>query len=276
MSDSSAPQGLYNAEVLSNERLNDALFVLKVRPDAAPPGFVPGQFVNIGLEPRLPEHAGRDGLVKRPYSIASAPSEPLLEFYVRLVEEGALTPGLMALESGDRLWADGRYIGKFTLDTLPETPAPTVRDLVCVATGTGLAPFTSMLREYGPARRAGSTDARFDHMVVVKGVRLAEDLGYAAELEAWDKDNDWFTFIPLCSREPADSGWVGERGRVGQALESAAFEARCGFALDPERSQIMLCGNPAMVDELEASFAERGFKKHRPRDPGQVHLERYW
>ncbi|QDU84590.1 Ferredoxin--NADP reductase [Planctomycetes bacterium Pla163] len=276
MSGSSAPEELYNAEVVSNERLNDALFVLKVRPDDGAPDFAPGQFINIGLEPRLPEHAGRDGLVKRPYSIASGPSEPLLEFYVRLVENGALTPGLMALEPGDRLWADGRCIGRFTLDTLPEVPAPAERDLVCVATGTGLAPFTSMLREFGPARRAGAPDARFDRMVIVKGVRLAEDLGYAEELEAWDRENDWFTFVPLCSREPDDSGWIGQRGRVGQALESAAFEARCGFALDPARSQIMLCGNPAMVDELEASFAERGFKKHRPRDPGQVHLERYW
>lgn len=281
MSEGTGPEELYNAEVVANERLNPALFVLKVRlegraEDAGPYPFDPGQFVNLGLAARRPEDAGKDGLVKRPYSVASGPSEPLLEIYVRLVEDGALTPGLLALEPGDRLWVDDRFIGRFTLDTLPDDPAPSARDLVLVATGTGLAPYLSMLREYAGARRAGAPDARWDRCVVVEGVRLAEDLGYFDELSALAAENDWFTYLPMCSREPRDSGYTGLHGRVGEALEPAAFEAHTGFALEPARGQIMLCGNPDMIAELEGSLAERGFKKHRPRDPGQVHLEKYW
>lgn len=278
MSESSAPNELYNAEVVSNERLNPALFVLKVRldgHDGAGYPFAPGQFVNIGLVPRRPEDAGKDGLVKRPYSIASGPSEALLEFYIRLVDEGALTPGLLALEPGDRLWVDDRFIGRFTLDTLPAEPAANARDLVCVSTGTGLAPFLSMLREYAAARKAGAGDLRWDRCVVIKGVRLAEDLGYHDELEELARE-DWFTYLPMCSREPQDSAWTGLRGRVGEVLEDGVFDRHTGFALDAARSQIMLCGNPDMIAQLEASLAERGFKKHRPKDPGQVHLEKYW
>lgn len=268
-----------NATVLGIEHKNPSLFVLRVRTDLPKPAHEAGQFVNLGLPPLRPDAAGQGGLVKRPYSIASAPSELDLEFYVRLVDGGALTPALAALHAGDRLWVDERCLGKFTLSHLPPLPPPSERDLVLVATGTGLAPYVAMLREFGERRARGSADALWRRCVVVEGVRLAEDLGYAAELSAWQQRFDWFRYLPLCSREapPAEAGsvpWLV--GRVGGALAPERFRALCGFDLDPRTCQVMLCGNPAMIDEVEADLLGRGFTRHRKKEPGQLHLERYW
>ncbi len=275
MNEPGSPEETMNATVVANRHLNDSLFVLEVRCDGAKPAQDAGQFASLGLPARTPEHAGKDGLVKRPYSIASAPSAPTLEFYVRLVEGGALTPSLQALRAGDRLWVDERCLGKFTLTHLPDEPSAHERDLVLVATGTGLAPYLSMLREHRAARER-SAGALWNRCVVLEGVRLAEDLGYVDELDALAREHDWFHYLPACSREPAGSSWSGTRGRVGELLRTDVFRERTGFALDPRTCQVMLCGNPQMIDELEPDLVARGFARHRKKEPGQLHIERYW
>lgn len=266
----SGPTAL-NARVTARDVLNEALFIVRVRLDSgARLGFEPGQFVNLGLPPRREEdESGKTGLVKRPYSIASAPNEEEVEFFIRLVDDGALTPALMELEVGDPVWMEERAIGKFTLAALPEEPVAARRELVMVSTGTGIAPFMSMLRQFEP----GQLWRRF---VMVNGVRIESDLGYRAELEAMAAEREDVAYIPVLSRAEADGGWTGLEGRVDRALEPARYEALVGSPLDPAHSQVFLCGNPAMIDQLEEELGERGFKRHRKRDPGQLHLERYW
>jgi ferredoxin--NADP+ reductase len=270
-----SPEERLNATVVANRQLNASLFVLEVRCDGEKPAHEAGQFASLGLPARSPEHAGRDGLVKRPYSIASAPGAATFEFYVRLVEGGALTPSLQALRPGDRLWVDDKCLGKFTLTHLAEVPPAHERDLVCVATGTGLAPFLSMLREHRAARERG-VGAPWNRCVLIEGVRLAEDLGYLDEIAGLAREHRWLHYLPICSREPAESSWSGPRGRVGELLRSEVFRARTGFALDPRTCQVMLCGNPQMIDEVEADLLARGFARHRKKEPGQLHIERYW
>ncbi|MHC4893294.1 MAG: ferredoxin--NADP reductase [Planctomycetota bacterium] len=261
----------FNATVTGIDRLNDATILLRAElDDGGRLDFVPGQFVNLGLPPRRPDdQPGKEGLVKRPYSIASAPKSTQLEFFLRLVDDGALTPALFALDVGDRIWIESRAIGKFTLASLPESPAPAERDLVMVSTGTGLAPFQSMLREFDGL-------GQWRRFVMINGVRIESDLGYRGELERKQAEDDNFVYIPLCSREPEGSGWTGLRGRVQEALEPATYERLVGAPLDPACCQVMLCGNPDMIDGLEADLTGRGFKRHRRKEPGQLHLERYW
>jgi ferredoxin--NADP+ reductase len=261
----------FNATVAGVEALNEALILLRVTLDEGLElRFEPGQFVNLGLPPRRPgDSAGKDGLVKRPYSIASAPGAAQTEFFLRLVEDGALTPALFALKPGDRLWVETRALGRFTFEDLPESPAPAERDLVMVSTGTGLAPFVSMLRHF----RGRGLWRRF---VMINGVRIESDLGYREELEGEAREDESFTYLPLCSREDEGSEWRGLRGRVQEALAPATYEGLVGAPLDPSCCQVYICGNPEMIDTVEADLVARGFKKHRRRDPGQLHIERYW
>ncbi|MEO0651843.1 MAG: ferredoxin--NADP reductase [Planctomycetota bacterium] len=261
----------FNATVSGVDRLNEALIVLRARfDDGSRLNFEPGQFVNLGLPPWKDEDPPpKDGLIKRPYSIASAPDAEEIEFFLRLVDDGALTPSLFRLDEGDPLFIETRPVGKFTLASLPEAPAPAERDLVMVSTGTGLAPFQSMLRRF-------DGQGLWRRFVMINGVRIESDLGYREELERKHSDDEGFVYLPLCSREPEGGAWRGLRGRVQEALAPAMYEELVGAPLDPASCQVMLCGNPDMIDTLEADLGERGFKRHRRKEPGQLHLERYW
>ncbi len=222
--------------------------------DAAIQPHTAGQFVNLGLE--------RGGeLVRRSYSIASVPGAPL-EFYLKEVPGGALTPELVRLPLGASVMVEQKPQGFFTLAYVPPC-----RDMWFVATGTGLGPFISMLR--GP-----EVWARFERVVVVHGARHAEQLSYADELMQLSATHTGrFTRVPLVS---GGNHGPALPGRVTTAFADGSLEARAGFSLDPERSHLMLCGNPDMILELTALLANRGLRKHRVRTPGHISAEKYW
>lgn len=229
----------------------EGLFSIQVEASVAP--FRAGQFLNLG---------GFDGerWVKRSYSVASAPGQPL-EFFIVRVEEGALTPWLAALQPGDAVGVSREAAGHFTLELVPDAPI-----LWLIATGTGLAPYLSMLRGEEPW-------ARFGRVVLVHGVRRRADLAYADELSALSAAHGGrLTVVPVVSRDPEAPGVL--HGRIPANL--SAIEAAAGAALAPETSQALLCGNPEMVEEVEALLAERGLRKNRKRAPGHVTTERYW
>lgn len=222
--------------------------------DAAIEPFAAGQFVNLGLE------IGGT-LVRRSYSIASPPGVPL-EFYLREVPGGELTPVLVRLEPGTQIWVERKPQGFFTLAYVP--PA---RQLWLVATGTGLGPFLSMLR-------AGDLWQRFERVSVVHGVRDPNHLSYRDELAALALAHPGrLSYTPLVS-----GGAPGDAlpGRVTTAFADGSLEARAGLKLDPELSHLMLCGNPDMILELTAVLALRGLRKHRVRSPGHISAEKYW
>ncbi len=225
------------------------LFTLRVQAQVQP--FVPGQFLRLGL----PEE---DRFVSRAYSVAS-PHGLVLDFYVALVPEGELTPALHALRPGDPLAVSTEAAGHFTLEHVPSAPA-----LWLISTGTGLAPYLAMLRE-------GSLWERFARVVLVHGVRLHQDLGYREEIARLGAGRE-LVYVPVVSREPARDGSL--EGRIPANLE--ALEARAGVTLSPESSQVLLCGNPGMVEEVEALLAARGMARNRRTRPGNVTTERYW
>lgn len=244
------PEGWVQGEVSGKVEWTADLFTLAVTAPVRP--FLPGQFLRLGL----PVH---DQWVSRAYSVASAPGTPL-EFYVVRVAEGALTPSLHDLRPGDPVGVTVEAAGHFTLDRVPDA-----EDLWLISTGTGLAPYISMLRTDDPWRR-------FRRIAVVHGVRHAPDLSYQPELAALSAAHDGrLTYVPVVSREAAPGA---VQGRIPQQL--AAIEAAAGFALSAASSQVLLCGNPDMLSEMEALLEEKGMHRHRRERPGNVLLERYW
>ncbi|MBK7878388.1 MAG: ferredoxin--NADP reductase [Planctomycetes bacterium] len=263
-----------NATLTAFERLDDRLAVLRVRPDRGELGaFEPGQFVQLGLpmepgsEPVGPASArpGRVRLHRRSYSIASAPTDRReAEFYVARVPEGRFTPLLWQLRPGDRVWMDPEPKGFFTLARVPA-----VAELVLVATGTGLAPYVSMLR-------ASPASDRWARATVVHGVRRPTELGYRAELTDRAARDPKVRYVPVVSRpEPADR-WTGLTGRVQTTLVPERFRELAGSELDPRRVHVLLCGNPEMVRDVRALLEPRGFRLDRIEEPGSLHVETYW
>jgi ferredoxin/flavodoxin---NADP+ reductase len=223
--------------------------------DVAAAPFVPGQFVNLGLD--------RGGeRIKRSYSLASAPGAPS-EVYLSLVPGGELTPALFELVPGDRLWVDDRALGFFTLEHVP--PA---EHAWLLATGTGLGPFLAMLR-------SPSIWQRFARIVLVHGVRYVSHLGYAQELEHLaHARGGQLVYLPLVTREAPPAG--GLAGRLPALIESGALERRVGLEFAASTDHVLLCGNPAMISESQAVLGARGLEKHRPRKPGHITIESYW
>ena len=216
--------------------------------------FRPGQFMNLGLT--LP-----GGFVSRSYSLASAPGEPL-EVLLARVADGALTPALFELGVGGSVTLDPKPQGFFTFDYVPPH-----RELWLVATGTGLGPFLSMLR-------SGAAFAGGQRVMLVHGVRGPGELAHREELEALTRERPGaFHFIPVLSREP-EAGCLS--GRLTAALADGSLENRVDTAISAEKSHVMLCGNPAMIDDVIAILGARGLRRHRQRTPGHITTEKYW
>lgn len=215
--------------------------------------FTPGQFFNLGL-------SLGDNLVRRSYSAASAPGEPL-QFLLSEVATGQLTPRLFALDVGHSLLLDTKGLGFFTLNEVPET-----KRLWLVATGTGLGPYLSMLS-------AGVLQDRFERVIVVHGVRRPGQLAHRADLEAFAQRHPWLSYVPVLSGKSSDPE-PGVPGRITQAWDDGALEALAGpFDRD---CHMLLCGNPAMIEDMSARLGARGFEKHRRRQPGHYNFEKYW
>ncbi len=259
---------MLNATLTDREDVAPDLFILRVVADGALFEFAPGQYAVLGLPgsaPRAPHSqpedapAAPDRIIRRAYSIAaSSRQREYLEFYIKLVRSGALTPRLALLKSGDRLWLGPKAAGQFTISDVPPRS-----NLVLVATGTGLAPYLSMIRT---AHRCHDGP----HYTVVHGARNSWDLGYRAELEALDHGCGTFVYVPTVSRPDPEERWGGHTGRVKSVFEDGTV------AVDPEADHIFLCGAPEMIDELAAHFVSRGFTLHGLRSPGNLHFEKYW
>ena len=305
------PDGL-NATVVDRVDLDERLAILRIRPDEAPiPDFVPGQFLRVGLPVEAGSSIGKAGssvgagsnaepagsaepdaefraaaggvaterleaaatarLERRAYSIASSPADKdAFEIFVALVDGGRLTPRMWPIRAGGRVSVDPRPLGTFTLERVPRG-----KDLVLVATGTGIAPYVSMVRAYS---RGGALHepGRWRRCVLVHGARRASDLAYAEELVERARADPSLCYVPIVSREPESSDWSGLRGRVQSVLEGESCRAISGTPLDPETCHVLLCGNPDMIRSVREMLAARGFSLATARRPGNLHFERYW
>ncbi len=267
-----------NAVVTLRNEVSPWLMILQVVPDGWEfPDYSPGQATFLGLPgsaPRCalaepePTPADPRKMIKRAYCIASSPvNREFLEFYVALVPGGALTPRLFNLKIGDRIWLSPKVFGTFTFDA---SRVPRGANVVLISTGSGLAPFVSML----------STHMRFPplyQLAVIHGVRHSWDLGYRAILMAMEHLRANVTYIPVVSRpqqEPVP--WKGATGHVQDVWQSGLLEMAWGCRPRPEDTHVFMCGSPKMSESMIAMLAQEGFKEDKKHEPGQIHVEKYW
>ncbi len=231
--------------VLSVHHWNDSLFSIRTTRNGAL-RFRSGQFVMMGLEVE-----GSDRPLLRAYSFANAHYDEELEFYSIKVPDGPLTSRLQHIKEGDTLLVGIRPTGTLVLPTLKPG-----RNLYLLATGTGLAPFLSVIKD---------PDAyeRYEHVVLVHGVRRISDLAYRdAILEELPENplvgeqvQKQLLYYPTVTREPFEN-----QGRITEQLESGKLVANLKLPeLDPERDRVMLCGSPDMVRDIRAFLEARNF-----------------
>jgi len=243
--------------VVGQQHWTDRLHSLRV---AAPEvKFVAGQFGRLAL-PAPP--GSKEEMIGRPYSFVNAPTDAPHEFYFVTVPEGPLSVRLAALHPGDPVWMLRSANGFFSVAEVPQA-----QSLWCLSTGTGLGPFLSILR-------TTEAWAKFERIVLVHGVRYANELSYADVIAGIAGAHpDRFSYVQLVSRDAHPTALAG---RIPDAIESGQLESRVGWALSAENSHAMLCGNPAMVDDTQATLLQRGMRRHRRKEPGHVTVETYW
>jgi ferredoxin/flavodoxin---NADP+ reductase len=237
--------------VVENRHWTGGLFSLRV--ENAPLRFEAGQFVRIALD--------IDGeRVARPFSFVNPPHDPLHEFYGIVVPEGPLSPRLATLEVGDGLFVASNPAGFLVLSELPDA-----QSLWLVSTGTGIAPFLSILRTDAPWRR-------FRNVVLVHAVRHVRELVYQDLIDPLVVGKG-LHYVSFVSREAAAGSLAG---RIPAAVRDGRLETAAGLPLSAETSQVMLCGNPDMLKDTSAALIERGMRKHRRRSPGHISVESFW
>ncbi len=230
--------------VLSVHHWNDSLFSFRTTRN---PGlrFINGQFVMIGLEVD-----GRP--LMRAYSIASANYEEHLEFFSIKVQDGPLTSRLQHLQPGDQLLVSKKPTGTLVLRDLKPG-----RRLFMFATGTGLAPFMSLIRD-------PETYERFEKVILIHGVRWTNELAYHDYIEEdlreheylGDLIRDQLIYYPTVTREP-----FRNEGRQTDLILSGKLFADIGEPpLDPATDRGMICGSPAMLKEISAMLDQFGFE----------------
>lgn len=243
----------HRGRVIANRHWTETLFSLRV--EAPRLDFEAGQFVRIALG------VGSER-VARPFSFVNPPEDPVLEFYGVVVPQGPLSPRLERLAPGDALYVASNPAGFLVLSELPDAET-----LWLVSTGTGIAPFLSILRPAAPRQRYRS-------IVLVHAARFARELVYRELVDDFIAAyRGSFRYVTLVSRETAPGALAG---RVPAAIRDGRLEQAAGLALAPETSQVMLCGNPGMLRDAAAALAARGMKKHRRRAPGHVTTEAFW
>ena len=243
----------FRAHLIKREEFAPDLWMVRIDP-GGDFKFAPGQYATLGIE--------KDGKrIERPYSIVSSPAEQEIEFFFELVPEGALTPLLYRLQSGDELLMRKVPKGRFLL----ETHAGRSNHLL-VSTVTGVAPFVSYVRTLHKEWKEGNFDGSHK-LYLLNGASRPWEFGYLHELLRFAQEIPWFTYVPTLSR-PWDHGdWTGERGRADDVLRKYADQ----WGLDAGNTIAYLCGHPEMIEHSKAILKRRGFL-----DKEAIKEEIYW
>lgn len=223
--------------------------------------FTAGQFARLGVRTE------RGNLVWRAYSMVSSPFDEFLDFFSIVVPDGEFTSVLSQLKIGDELLIEKQPQGFLTLDRFIDG-----RDLWMLATGTGVAPFLSILQDF-------SVWERFERIVLVYSARTEAELAYQDLLQEL-LSREYIAphayklkFVPVVTREPAE-GRLSQR--ITESLVNGQLEQAADLAITPEHSRILICGNPEMVDETRKLLKKRDLQLSLTRRPGQVAVENYW
>ena len=224
-------------------------------------GFTPGQFARIGIA------TPTGGALWRAYSIASGAHDEHLEFFSVVIPGGKFTSRLASFQPGDRILVEKAAYGFLTLDRFAGGA-----DLWMMGSGTGLAPFLSILRD-------PRTWSRFENLILVHSVRRPEELAYREEIATLadqlpaEGARAQLGYVPVVTRGSRPDALPA---RIPRLIEDGRLEKAAGVALDLERSRLMVCGNPGMAFDLRNLLTRRGFRTGRGGVPGQLAFENYW
>ena len=249
---------LHQEQVLSVHHWTDRLFSFTTTRDMGL-RFSNGHFTMIGLtvnhKPLL-----------RAYSIVSPNYEEHLEFLSIKVPDGPLTSRLQHIQVGDSIIVGRKPTGTLLIDYL--LPG---KNLYMLSTGTGMAPFLSVLRD-------PETYERFEKVILVHGVRQVNELAYhdylTQELPQHELLGEMvasqFLYYPTVTREP-----YRHMGRIPDLMESGQLFADLGLpAINPQQDRVMICGSPQMLKDLKSLLEQRGFQEGNTTRPGDFVIER--
>ena len=263
---SAVPEGVYDLLVTDIRHYTDRLFFFRTE---RPSGFRfrSGEFVMIGLPPEV--MGGKT--VWRAYSIASPAWEEHIDFYSIKVPDGPLTSKLMDIEVGDTVWMRKKPTGTLVHDAL----VPGKR-LFLLCTGTGIAPFASIIRD-------PETYEKFEKVYVIHTCRDNAELQYGFDLVdeianheilaeiVGDKLVHWAS----CTREDADTRKGVHAGRMTDMMRSGTLYEELGIEpLNPETCRVMICGSMAMLKDCANLCEEAGLAEGSNSEPGQYVIER--
>lgn len=249
---------LHTERVLSVHHWTDNLFTFTTTRDPAL-RFKNGQFVMIGLQVE-----GKPLL--RAYSIASANYEETLEFFSIKVANGPLTSRLQHLKIGDEVIVGRKPTGTLLVDYL--VPG---RRLYLLSTGTGLAPFMSLIKD-------PETYEAYEKVILVHGVRTVGELAYQDFIENELPDNEFFgelvreklVYYPTVTREP-----YRNQGRITDLITSGKLFTDLDLPpLDKDDDRVMLCGSPQLLDDMRVILKEKGFEEGSTTEPGDFVIEK--
>jgi ferredoxin/flavodoxin---NADP+ reductase len=244
--------------VLDIHHWTDRLFSFKTTRDPSF-RFKNGQFTMIGIDV-----GGRPLL--RAYSVVSPNYDETLEFLSIKVPDGPLTSRLQHVKVGDPIMVSKKATGTLVLDNL--MPG---RNLYLLGTGTGLAPFMSLIRDF-------ETFERFERVILVHGCRHVSDLAYSDLIEKELPADEYIgeeakaklIYYPTVTREE-----FRNRGRINDLMATNKLPADIGLApISPEADRVMLCGSPHMVQDLRDLLGERGFVEGNHGEPGHYVVEK--
>ncbi len=280
-------------KVIEVTRWAPTLLSFKVtRPDGFK--FTAGQFVRLGIhgkdlqyfgqnhetklitsETQVYEEQGHeaqgqpidlDGYVFRAYSVASSPYDEFIEFFSVVIPEGEFTSKVNHIQVGDSLLLNTTPFGYLTLARY-QLPLP--NDLWLLATGTGLAPFLSILKTIDVWQQ-------YQRIILVYSARTSQELAYQAEIGSiksiYGDNGAAFVFLPIVTRE---ADYAGEKARIPNLILSGKLTQLVGQKLDKERSHVMVCGNPQMVEDTKEALKSIGLTMNR-RGEGNIAVENYW
>jgi len=250
--------GYYNESVLNVRHWTDTLFSFTTTRDPAF-RYENGQFAMIGIEVE-----GKP--LVRAYSMVSPNYNEDLEWFSIKVPDGPLTSKLQNIKTGDPILISKKPVGTLIIDNL----SPGKR-LYLLSTGTGLAPFMSIIAD-------PTTYERFEHVVLVHGCRYVAELAYAERITK-DLPNheflgelvrDQLIYYPTVTREPFEHS-----GRITDLIVSGKLFEDIGMpALDPAEDRVMLCGNPDLLVDMKTILEERGMGEGSNNNPAEYVVEK--
>ncbi|MFM2241110.1 MAG: hypothetical protein RJA69_2484 [Pseudomonadota bacterium] len=249
---------LHQEKVLSVHHWTDRLFSFTTTRDMGL-RFSNGHFTMIGL-------TVNNKPLLRAYSIVSPNYEEHLEFLSIKVPDGPLTSRLQHIQVGDSIIVGRKPTGTLLIDYL--LPG---KNLYMLSTGTGMAPFLSVLRD-------PETYERFEKVILVHGVRQVNELAYHDYLTQelpqhellGEMVSSQFLYYPTVTREP-----YKHTGRITDLMENGQLFADLGLpTLDPAQDRVMICGSPQMLKDLKSLLEQRGFQEGNTTRPGDFVIER--